>query len=79
MDKKLKIMKIQVYLFDGLSFIIYFLISNILRGMYDITTMIFSMFGLIICGIVFRNFLVVKPYNNMVDYVNELEKNKLEV
>lgn len=72
-------MKIARWFIDGISLIIYFFIANILKGLYSITITVISLLGLIIVGFVLRALLVVRPINNMVDYVNVLEKNNLEV
>ena len=72
-------MKIARWFFDGISFIVYFLISNILKGMFGITIAILSVIGLIIVGFILRAMLVIKPITDMANYIDEIEKNNLEV
>ncbi len=71
-------MKIARWFFDGISFIVYVLVSIILKGIFSITLAILSIIGLMIIGFILRALLVVRPINNMVDLVNEMEKNSLE-
>lgn len=71
-------MKIARWFFDGISFIVYVLVSIILKGIFSITLAIISIIGLMIIGFILRALLVVRPINNMVDLVNEMEKNSLE-
>lgn len=77
-NKKLRITRIGVYLFDLLSFVSYFLIANILKGMFAIVETIIILVLIIVAGLFLRNFLIVKLYNSSVDYVNTLEKDNVE-
>ena len=72
-------MKIARWFFDVVSWIVYGLGAYILKVIYSIEIAIIGSILMYIIGIVFRVFLIDRPINNMVDFVNEIEKNNLEV
>lgn len=78
-NKKLKTMKLLRYAFDIVSFIIYFIVANILKPLYSLTTVIFAMIFLIVIGVFVRNQFVVKPFNNVLEYYQVVKKNDLKL
>ena len=67
---RLRIMRIGVYLFDIISWIIYFLATNILRSIFTLFETIALVIIIVIFGILMRNQLCIKPYNYTVDLIN---------
>ena len=74
---RLRIMRIGIYLFDIVSWIIYFLATNILRSMLTLFETIALMMIIAVFGILMRNQLCIKPYNNTVNLINLEKENKI--
>ena len=78
-NKRLRLMRIGIYVFDIISWGIYGLSAYILKVLYSIQIAVLGGIAVYIIGSIIRKYMAIKPYNNYVDYLNSMEKNNIKI